>query len=158
VFAEAAAWWAKESYGRARMEVVVLPTMVFAKAQPGCNSGVISNDAAAANYAGVYPNFTNGYHPELDFRARIYVTTPGCWQGHMATGGNMIYSWSIYPDSAGKFLHEIGHAVGFGHTGGQLVPGGPIATYGSWYDQMGVGGASTGLRTSTPRTRRGCNG
>jgi hypothetical protein len=145
VFAEAAAWWAKESYGRARMEVVVLPTMVFAKAQPGCNSGAISNDAAATNYAGVYPNFTNGYHPELDFRARIYVTTPGCWQGHMATGGNMIFSWSIYPDSAGKFLHEIGHAVGFGHTGGQLVPGGPIATYGSWYDQMGVGGASTGI-------------
>jgi hypothetical protein len=92
----------------------------------------------------IYPAFaTPGqYHPELGYAGLIFVTTPGCWSSHMSTGGGMVMSWSIYPDSVGKYIHEIGHLYGFGHTGYEAAPGATIATYGSWYDQMGVGGSS----------------
>jgi hypothetical protein len=144
VFDQVSAWWLRETYGQIALDVTVLPTLVMNKAHPGC-SGTISQDAIALNYAGVYPDFANGYHPELAYAVRVFVTTPGCWQSHMETGGNTVYSWSIYMDSAGKFIHELGHAFGLEHTGYQSAPGAAVSTYGSWYDQMGVGGSSTAL-------------
>jgi hypothetical protein len=143
-FKQVSDWWSRETYGKSALAVTVLPELKLNKVHPGC-SGTILTDATSVESALIYPGYVNGtYHPELSYDGYFYITTPGCWSGQMATGSTVSYSYSIYPDSVGKLIHEIGHQFGFGHTGGQLVAGGPIATYGSWYDQMGVGGAATG--------------
>jgi hypothetical protein len=116
------AWWARETYGLIALKFTILPTIMAHTQSPACNYLAIGVDLS-----------TYGVDPATVSKT-INVSTYSCWQYHMLTSGNSIYSIDQSQDCAGEYAHEMGHAFGLMHAAG--IQNGAYVEYGNTYDQM----------------------
>ena len=119
-FAQIAAWWSTETYGRQKLDVVVLPAVPL-RGSPGCDLDLIGADARAAASA-------------AKFDVLVAILPYSCWKSHMITNGNLVISWNSYTNEPGQLAHELGHAFGLLHNAARMPD---YVPYGSSIDQMG---------------------
>ena len=119
-FTKVAAWWSAETYGRHKLDVLVLPDTSL-PGNPACDIGRIIADARTA--ARVAP-----------FDILVAILPYSCWSSHAITSANTVISWNSYTNEPGHLAHELGHAFGLLHNAARMPE---YVPYGSSVDQMG---------------------